>query len=207
MAEGNLTLGGINFIAAYGTAQAQLAAGINEQTGYLLQARNTLAVAEVNAGFSTQYANLQAGRLLKRAEIDSMNYQIAGNTILANLRATNASIRARAAASGIDFAGGSAASVQKQNRDNAMFDVGLTDLSSLTARVLGFEDASAMLQSTELQNIVNKFSAKQGSSQLNLAAKAARRTGGIMATQTLVKGGIQAYAIGSGDAPAKKVVT
>lgn len=179
------------FLTAYGEAQAQQAAAIQQQTGYLLQARNTLAVAEVNSKFAQQYANIQAGRTLKRAEIDALNYQIAGNTLLKNMRATNAAVRARAAASGVAFGEGSAAAIQQRNISETMFDVGITDLSALTARVMGFEDATAMIQSTELQNTVNMFAAGQQAGQYGLAASAARSTGGLMATQTLTKAGVQ----------------
>ena len=58
-----------------------------------------------------------------------------------------------------------------------------------------------MMQSTEIQNIVNQFSARQQTGQYNLAASAARSTGGLMATQTLTRGVIDAYKVGSGDAP------
>lgn len=187
------------FLAAYGQAQAQQAAAIQQQTGYLLQARNTLAVAEVNSKFAQQYANIQAGRVLKRAEIDALNYQIAGNTLLKNMRATNAAIRARAAASGVVVGEGSFQGVQKENVRNTMMDVGITDLSALTARVMGFEDATAMMQSTELQNTLNMFSAKQQTGQFNQAASAARSTGGLMATQTLIKGGMELYKTQTGD--------
>ena len=187
------------FIAAYGQAQAQQAAAIQQQTGYLLQARNTLAVAEVNSQFSQQYANIQAGRTLKRAEIDALNYQIAGNSLLKNMRATNAAIRARAAASGVVVGEGSFQGVQNENVRNTMMDVGITDLSALTARVMGFEDASAMMQSTELQNTLNLFSAKQQTGQFNLAANAARSAGGLMSTQTLIKGGMELYKTQAGD--------
>ena len=88
-------------IGAYGEAEAQRAAAINQQTSYLLQARDTLAVAEVRADMSEQYATIQAGRTLKKAEIEAQNYTIAGNTLLKNMRATNAAVRARAAASGV----------------------------------------------------------------------------------------------------------
>lgn len=179
------------FLASYGEAQAQIAASIQQQTGFLLQARNTLAVAEVNSKFAQQYANIQAGRTLKRAEIDALNYQIAGNTLLKNMRATNAAVRARAAASGVVVGEGSFQGVQNENVRNTMMDVGITDLSALTARVMGFEDAAAMMQSTELQNTLNMFSAGQQAGQYSQAASATRSTGGLMATQTLIKGGIQ----------------
>lgn len=187
------------FLAAYGQAQAQQAAAIQQQTGYLLQARNTLAVAEVNSKFAQQYANIQAGRTLKRAEIDALNYQIAGNTLLKNMRATNAAVRARAAASGVVVGEGSFQGVQNENVRNTMMDVGITDLSALTARVMGFEDAAAMMQSTELQNTLNLFSAKQQTGQFNQAASAARSAGGLMATQTLIKGGMEFYKTQTGD--------
>jgi len=179
------------FIGAYGEAQAQAAVGIQQQTGYLLQARNTLAVAEVNSQFSQQYATIQAGRTLKKAEIEALNYKVAGNSLLKNMRATNASIRARAAASGVVVGEGSFQNVQNENVRNTMFDVGITDLSALTARVMGFEDATAMMQSTQTQNTINLFSAKQQAGQYDQAGSALRKTGGLMATQTLIKAGIQ----------------
>ncbi|MEY4338109.1 MAG: hypothetical protein RL680_1004 [Actinomycetota bacterium] len=193
MALSGAQIGGIaGFIGAYGEAQAQAAVGIQQQTGYLLQARNTLAVAEVNSQFSQQYATIQAGRTLKKAEIDALNYKVAGNSLLKNMRATNASIRARAASSGVVVGEGSFQNVQNENVRNTMFDVGITDLSALTARVMGFEDATAMMQSTEAQNTINLFSAQQQAGQYTQAGSASRSTGGLMATQTLVKAGIQA---------------
>ena len=177
-------------IGAYGEAEAQKAAAINQQTSYLLQARDTLAVAEVRADMSEQYATIQAGRTVKKAEIEAQNYQIAGNTLLKNMRATNASMRARAAASGVVLGEGSVAAVQRENVAATMRDVGISDLNALTARVMGFEDASAMLQSTDYQNMLNLYSARSQAGQLNFAGASARRTGGILAGATLAKAGI-----------------
>ena len=176
-------------IGAYGEAEAQKAAAINQQTSYLLQARDTLAVAEVRADMSEQYATIQAGRTVKKAEIEAQNYQIAGNTLLKNMRATNASMRARAAASGVVLGEGSVAAVQRENVAATMRDVGISDLNALTARVLGFEDASAMLQSTDYQNMLNLYSARSQAGQLSFAGASARRTGGILAGATLAKAG------------------
>ena len=176
-------------IGAYGAAEAQKAAAINQQTSYLLQARDTLMVAEVRADMSEQYATIQAGRTVKKAEIEAQNYQIAGNTLLKNMRATNASMRARAAASGVSVSEGSIAGVQRENVAATMRDVGISDLNALTARVLGFEDASAMLQSTDYQNMLNLYSARSQAGQLDFAGSAARRTGGMLANATLVKAG------------------
>lgn len=187
--EGQL-YGVAGFISAYGQAQAQKAAAIQQQTGYLLQARNTLAVAQVRSEFAQQYAQIQSGRILKKAEIEARNYQIAGNQLLKNLRKNNAALRARAAASGVILGEGSIQAVQNENTRNVMFDLDIAELNALTAQVLGFEDATAMMQSTDMQNTLDLFAAGQQSGQYNLAADAARRTGGLLANATLVEGAI-----------------
>lgn len=175
-------------IGAYGASQAQMAQAINQQTAYLVQARDTLAVAEVRADMAETYAAVQAGRQLKRAEMEAQNYQIAGNTLLKNMRRANAAARARAAAAGVAFGEGSAAGIQLENVATTMRDVGIADLNALTARVLGFEDATAMLQSTEYQNYLNLYTAKRGAGQLESAAAITRRTGGLLAGATLTEG-------------------
>lgn len=184
------TVGIAGLIGAYGESQAQQAAAINQQTGYLLQARDTLAVAQVRADMADQYATIQAGRTIKKAEIEAQNYQIAGNTLLKNMRATNAAMRARAAASGVVLGEGSVQAVQRENVAATMRDVGIADLNALTARVLGFEDASAMLQSTDYQNTLNLYSARSQAAQGEFAGTAARRAGGILAGATLAKAGV-----------------
>ena len=178
-------------IGAYGEAEAQRAAAINQQTSYLLQARDTLAVAEVRADMSEQYATIQAGRTLKKAELEAQNYTIAGNTLLKNMRATNAAVRARAAASGVVLGEGSVQAVQRENVAATMRDVGISDLNALTARVMGFEDASAMLQSTDYQNMLNMYTARSQAGQLNFAGATARKSGGILAGATLARAGIE----------------
>jgi len=178
---------GAGLLDAYAASQAQQAQAINNQTSYLLQARDTLAVAEVRADMSEQYATIQAGRTIKRAEIEAQNYQIAGNTLLKNMRATNASVRARAAASGVVVGEGSNLGIQRENVAATMRDVGISDLNALTARVMGFEDASAMRQSTEYQNYLNTFTAQRQAGQYTQAASASRMTGGLLANATLAK--------------------
>lgn len=177
-------------ITAYGQSEAQKAAAINQQTGFMVSARDALVVAEVRADMSEQYAAIQAGRTLKKAQIEAQNYQIAGNTLLKNLRATNASMRARAAASGIAYGEGSAAAVQRENTRNTMMDVGVADLNALTARVYGFEDASAMIQSTEYQNFLNNYTAQRQAGQYEMAGNAARQQGGLLANYTLAQGAV-----------------
>jgi hypothetical protein len=181
---------GAGFIAAYGASEAQRAAGIQQQTGFLLQARDNLAVAEVRAEFAEMYAYIQAGRTLKKAEAESRNYQIAGNTLLRNMRSTNAAIRARAAASGVVLGEGSVQAIQNENVSNTMFDVGITDLNALTARIMGYEDAVAMVQSTEYQNMLNLFAAQRQGAQYEVAGAAAREQGSLLAGATLTKGAV-----------------
>jgi hypothetical protein len=176
---------GAGLITAYGASQAKLAESINQQTGYLLQARNALEVANVRADLDAEYGAIQAGRLLQKAKTEELNWKIAGNTILKRERESNAAVRARAAANGIDYGGGSALAIQQQNTQAALMDVGVADFNALAARVLGFEDASAMLESTEIQNILNKYAASAQAGQYQQAAAATRRTGGLMSAFTL----------------------
>ena len=178
-------------ISAYGQAEAQKAQGIQNQTAYLLQARDSLAIAGVRAEMDTLYSSIQAGRTLKKAEIEAQNYTIAGNTLLKNMRASNAAIRARMAASGVAYGEGSAAAVQRENVAATMRDVGIADLNALTARVLGFEDAAAMFQSTEMQNTLNLFAAERQAGQYTQAGTAARQQAGLLAGFTLAEGAIK----------------
>ena len=177
------------FIQAYAASQAQQAAAINQQTGYLVAARDALVVSGVRADMSEQYAMIQAGRGLKKAESEAMNYQIVGNSLLKNMRSTNASIRARAAASGVALgAGGSVQDVQRENVAATMRDVGIADLNALTARVYGFEDAAAMVQSTQYQNFLNEFTATRQAGQYEMAASSSRQQGNLLSNATLAKG-------------------
>ena len=188
----NPTMGQATAVAglldSYAASQMQQTAAIQQQTAYMVQARDTLALAEVRADMDEQYAAVQSGRMLQKAETEARNWQIAGNTLLRNMRKTNAALRARAAASGVALGSGSIEGVQLENVAATMRDLGVADLNALTARVLGFEDANALIQSTELQNTLNLFAAQRGAGQLETAASAARRTGGMLSTFTLTRG-------------------
>lgn len=176
---------------SYAASEYQRAAGIQEQTSYLLKARDTLAVAEVRADMDQQYAEIQAGRILRKAEIEAQNYQIQGNQLLRNMRVTNAAVRARAAASGVSLGSGSVAAVQQQNVAATMRDLAVSDFNQLAAKVLGFEDATALLQSTQMQTELNLYSARRQSGQYEQAGAASRQRGGILANATLAKGGLE----------------
>lgn len=188
-------MAGSAILNAYASGQQAMAAAINEQTGMLLQARDALAVANVRAEYAEQYAAIQAGRTLKKAEIDAQNYTIAGNQLLRNMRATNAAIRARAAANGVALGAGSVEAVQQQNVGATMRDVSVADFNALAARVLGFEDASAMMESTQIQNIINNYTAKRGAESAELAGAAGVRSAGLLANVKLTEAGIDAMRI------------
>lgn len=175
---------------SYASGQASQAAAIQQQTAYMLQARDALAVADVRAGMSEQYAMIQAGRTLKKAEIEATNYQMMGNQLLRNMRRTNASLRARAAANGVSLGSGSIVNIQQENTDATMRDVAVADLNSLAARVFGFEDAAAMVESTQIQNILNNYTAARQAGQYEMAGRAARDQGGLLAGAKLAEGGL-----------------
>lgn len=181
-----------SFLGAYAAGEASKAAAINQQTGLLLQARDTLAVANVRSQYSEQYAAIQAGRTLKKAEIEAQNYTIAGNQLLKNMRSTNAAIRARAAANGVALGSGSVAAVTQENVSATMRDVGVADFNSLAARVFGFEDASAMMESTQIQNIINGYTAARGYAQAEMTGESGIKTAGLLSNARLVETGITA---------------
>jgi len=198
IAAGALGVGGV--INAYASGQLGQAAAINQQTGMLLQARDNLAIAEVRADYSEQYAAVQAGRTLKRADIEATNYKIAGNQLLKNLRATNAAARARAAASGVQLGSGSIEAIQRENTAATMRDVQMADLNALTARVFGFEDASGMMESSQIQNIMDKYAANANLTQAEFAGAAGVKQAGLLANAQLV----QALTTGAQSAPSFK---
>jgi hypothetical protein len=178
-------------LTGIGTGMAQEAVAINQQTGYMVNAINTLAIANVRADQEERYAAIQAGRILKRAENESLNYKMAGNALIRNLEKVNATARARAAANGVAFNEGSAAFVQDANARATFRDVGLTDYNALMARVLGFEDATSMLDNAEIQAQITRAGAKLQAGQYQTAASASRATGGLLAgaslTESIVK--------------------
>lgn len=176
------------FLMTYAESQMQQAAAISQSANYLVAARDTLAVANVRADLSDTYAWVQAGRTMQKSQQEAQNWTIAGNQLLKNLRSTNAAARARAAASGISLDAGSIVGVQRENTRAVMQDVAITDLNALTARVMGFEDATAMVQSTEYQNFLNTFQAQRQAGQYEGAAAATSNSGGMLANYTLARG-------------------
>ncbi len=137
-----------------------------------------------------KYAAIQAGRKLLSAERQALNYTIQGNTLLRGMERSNAAVRARAAANGIVYNEGSAASIQAANVGATYRDVGMSDLNALTARILGFEDAGAMILAAKEQAELTMSAAEAQASQLRLAGQFAVDSGGLLSGATLLQGGL-----------------
>jgi hypothetical protein len=190
--------GGINTAAPYAAlltdmakAESQKAAAYYTQGLYEVQAADTLRLAQIRADQDEKYANIQAGRKLKQAEMQAVNYTIAGNTLLRNMERANAAVRARAAANGIVYSEGSAAGVQAENVAATYRDVGVTNLNALTARLLGFEDASAMVLAAKEQKELTMNAAETQAKQMRLAGEFAVKSGGLLAGATLTTGALE----------------
>jgi predicted XRE-type DNA-binding protein len=177
--------GAAGVLTAYASGELGKAAAIQQQAGMLLQARDNLAIAEVRADYSEQYAAIQSGRTLKKAEIEATNYKIAGNQLLRNLRSANASARARAAANGVQLGSGSIEAIQRENTAATMRDVQMADFNALSARVFGFEDASAMMESNQIQNIMDLYASRANLKQAEIAGAAGVKQAGLLANAQL----------------------
>jgi hypothetical protein len=190
--------GGIGAAAPYAAlltdmakAESQKAAAYYTQGLYEVQAADTLRLAQIRADQDEKYASIQAGRKLKQAEMQAVNYTIAGNTLLRNMERANAAVRARAAANGVVYSEGSAAGVQAENVAATYRDVGVTNLNALTARLLGFEDASAMVLAAKEQKELTMNAAETQAKQMRLAGEFAVKSGGLLAGATLTTGALE----------------
>lgn len=192
---GSAFAAGTNAVAPFtGLLMADAAAARQEAAAYYqaglysVQAADTLRLAQLRTDQDRKYAAIQAGRKLLQAEQAARNYQIAGNTMLRAMERTNAAVRARAAASGIAFNEGSALGVQQANVEATYRDVGIADLNALTARILGFEDASAMFLAAEQQADLTMNAAETQARQLEMAGDFAVQSGGLLSDATLQTG-------------------
>lgn len=176
--------------SAVTAAGAQKTAAIYQQGLYEVQALDTLRLAQIRTDQDQKYATIQAGRKLLSAERQALGYTIQGNTLLRGLERTNAAVRARAAANGIVYNEGSAAGIQAANVGAVYRDVGMSDLNALTARILGYEDAGAMILASKEQADLTMNAAETQASQMRLAGKFAVESGGLLSNATLLQGGM-----------------
>jgi hypothetical protein len=178
----------LGLATAITAAGAQKTAAIYQQGLYEVQAIDTLRFAQIRTDQDQKYAAIQAGRKLLSAERQALNYTIQGNTLLRGLEQANAAVRARAAANGIVYNEGSAASVQAANVGAVYRDVGMSNLNALTARILGFEDAGAMILASKEQADLTMSAAEAQANQMRLAGDFGVKSGGLLAGAALTKG-------------------
>jgi hypothetical protein len=180
----------LQLATAITAAGAQKTAAIYQQGLYEVQALDTLRLAQLRTDQDQKYAAIQAGRKLLSAERQALNYTIQGNTLLRGMERSNAAVRARAAANGIVYNEGSAANVQLANVGATYRDVGMSNLNALTARILGFEDAGAMILASKEQADLTMTAAEAQASQMRLAGKYAVESGGLLSNAALLQGGM-----------------
>jgi hypothetical protein len=174
-------------ISGIGAAYGQQAAGYYQQAGYAVQAQEALRLSGLRADKAVEYGEAAFKRNLLKIEYDTLNYKIQANNQLKNLRATNAAILARGYASGVVATGGSYQGVRGSNVREVYQDVGITDLNAMTARILGLEDATTMLQQSYDMAFYEREAAIANAGTLLKSGKIASKTGGLLAGAELMK--------------------
>jgi len=175
-------------MSSIGSAYAAQAQGYLQQAGYAVQAQEALRMADLRADKAIEYAELQSERRRFQTDIEQLNYKVQANSLLSNLRKTNAAARARAAANGVDIGSGSAMGVQQQNVMDTYRDVGLMDLSALVSRVFGMEDATNILKAGFDNAFYERESAISNARTLQQAGSTSAKQGGLLATAKLTDG-------------------
>jgi len=183
-AMGAYALSGL--VAGIGAAYTQQATGYFQQAGYAVQAQEALRMAGLRADKTVEYGEAAFQRNLMKIEYDTINYKIQANTQLNQLRRTNAAILARGYASGVVGTQGSIAGIRGVNVREVYQDVGSTDLNAMTARILGLEDATAMLKSSYDSAFYDRESAISNARTLEKTGDIAAKSGGLLASAQLM---------------------
>jgi len=170
---------------------SQQAQGYIQQAGYAAQANANLQLSGLRADKQIEYAELSFARRKFQNQIEQLNYKVQANSLLDNLRRSNASVRARAAANGLDLGGGSAYAIQRENVRQTYQDVGMVELSALAARVFGMDDATNILRAGYDNAFYAREEALVGARTALQAGGYATQTAGLLANATLVQGGLQ----------------
>lgn len=184
-AMGAYALSGL--VAGIGAAYTQQATGYFQQAGYAVQAQEALRMAGLRADKTVEYGEAAFQRNLKKIEYETINYKIQANTQLNQLRRTNAAILARGYASGVVGTQGSIAGIRGVNVREVYQDVGITDLNAMTARILGLEDATAMLKSSYDSAFYDREAAISNARTLQKTGDIAAKSGGLLAGAQLAK--------------------
>jgi hypothetical protein len=170
---------------------AQKASGFLQQAGYAAQASSNLYLAGLRADKEIEYADIQFRRKQFQTQMDQINYKIAANSLLQDLRKTNAAVRARAAANGVAVGSGSAMAVQTQNVMDTYRDVGLVDLSALAARVFGMEDSINILKAGYDSAFYEREAAISNARSLLQGGAAAAQQGGLLGNISMIESGVK----------------
>jgi hypothetical protein len=173
------------------SSYAQKAQGFMQQAGYASQAQANLYLAGLRADKEIEYADIQFRRKMFQTQMDQINYKIAANSLLSDLRKTNAAVRARAAANGVAIGEGSALAVQTQNVLDTYRDVGIVDLSALAARIFGMEDSMNILKAGYDSAFYEREAAITNAKALLQGGGYAAKSGGLMSGVQLVQSGIK----------------
>lgn len=183
-------IAGAGLAASIGSAYASQAQGYLQQAGYAMQAKENLRMSGLRADKAVEYAVIQADRKSFQTELESLNYKIQANTLLRNLAKTNAAARARGYANGLTSNSGTSQSIQNANVANTYRDVGITDLNALVSRVFGMEDSTNILRAGFDQAYYEREASISNANSLLTTGSYAAQSGGILATATLIEGGL-----------------
>jgi len=167
---------------------ATKAEGFMQQAGYAAQSVEDLRLSGLRADKYNEYAEINARRTALANDFQQINYKVAALKQFENLRQTNATARARAAANGVRHQEGSALTGRKQNVANTFRDVGLIDLSALAARVTGFEDVVNILKAGADSAFYEREAALSNARTALTAGTYASRGAGLMAGVQLAEG-------------------
>jgi hypothetical protein len=184
-AMGAYALSGL--ISGIGAAYSQQATGYYQQAGYAVQAQENLRMAGLRADKTVEYGEAAFQRNLLKIEYETLNYKIQANTQLNQLRRANATALARGYASGVVATQGSIAGIRGVNVREVYQDVGITDLNAMTARILGLEDATAMLKSSYDSAFYDREAAIVNARTLQRTGDIAVKSGGLLAGAQLAK--------------------
>lgn len=184
-AMGTYALSGL--ISGIGAAYAQQATGYYQQAGYAVQAQENLRLAGLRADKIVEYGEAAFERNLLKINYETLNYKIQANTLIKGLREANATALARGYASGVVATQGSIAGIRGVNVREVYKDVGITDLNAMAARILGLEDATAMLKSSYDSAFYDREAAIANAKTLQRTGEIAVKSGGLLAGVELGK--------------------
>lgn len=183
-------IAGAGLFASIGSAYASQAQGYLQQAGYAMQAKENLRMAGLRADKAVEYAVIQSDRKQFQTELESLNYKIQANTLLRSLSKANAAARARGYANGLTSNSGTSQSLQNTNVANTYRDVGIVDLNGLVARVFGMEDSTNILKAGFDQAYFQREASISNANSLLTTGSYAAQSGGILATASLIEGGL-----------------